>query len=65
MKTLRTFKGSWFALAIVAAIIVGEVVAWEISTLYGLRANPITVGFLCTGLVTALAIVLYDGTDIG
>jgi hypothetical protein len=65
MKTLRTFKGSWFLLAIVAAIIVGEVLAWEISSFYGLQANPVTVGFLATGLVAAIAAVLYDGADIG
>jgi hypothetical protein len=65
MKTLRTFKGSWFFLAIVVAIIVGEVVAWEISTIYGARANPVTVAFLAIGLVAAMAMVLYDGEDIG
>ena len=64
MKTLRTFKGSWFLLAIVVAIIVGEVVAWEVSARFGLRNNPFVVGFLCMGLVAAIASVLYDGADI-
>ena len=65
MKTVRTFKGSWFLLAIVAAIIVGEVLTWEISGVYGVRASPVTVAFLATGLVAAIAMVLYDGADIG
>lgn len=65
MKTIHTFKGSWFLLAIVIGIIVAEVFAWEISSIYGLRANPVTVGFIAVGLVAAIAMVLYDGEDIG
>jgi NhaP-type Na+/H+ and K+/H+ antiporter len=65
MKTLRTFKGSWFLLAIAVAIIVGEVIAWEISSRFGVRNNPFVVAFLCIGLVAGIASVLYDGADIG
>jgi hypothetical protein len=65
MKTLRTFKDRWFLLAIVATIIVGEVIAWELSARFGLRNNPVLVAILCTGLVAAITAVLYDGADIG
>lgn len=65
MKTARKFKGSWFAFAIVAAILVGEVVAWEISTHFGIRNNPLVIAFLSAGLVAAIASVLYEGADIG
>jgi hypothetical protein len=65
MKTLRTFKDRWFLLAIVATIIVGEVIAWELSARFGLRNNPFLVAILCTGLVAAITAVLYDGADIG
>ena len=65
MKTARTFKGSWFVFALVAAIVLGEVIAWEISSRLGVRSNPIVVGFLCAGLVAAITSVLYEGADIG
>jgi len=65
MKTARTFKGSWFLFAIVVAILVGEVVAWELSKYFGFTNNPFLVAFLCLGLVTALAAVLFEGADCG
>lgn len=64
MKTLRTFKGSWFLLVTVVAIIVGEVVAWEVSSHFGVRNNPLVVAFLCMGLVAGIASVLYEGADV-
>ena len=51
-------------LAIVAAIVVGEFFAWQISTSFGLRVNPVVVGFVSAALVVAIASVLYDGCDI-
>lgn len=65
MKATRKFKSSWFTLALVAAIIVGEVAAWEIANAYGFRAHPLVVAFLCIGLVTAITSVLYENVDIG
>jgi NhaP-type Na+/H+ and K+/H+ antiporter len=65
MKTLRTFKGSWFVTAIVVAIVIGEVIAWEVSSRLGIRNSPLVVAFLCTGLVAGIVTVLYDGADIG
>ena len=64
-KTTRTFKGSWFAVAIVAAIIIGEGVAWWISSFFGFRLSPLVVAFLSAGIVAAAAAVIYDGADIG
>jgi hypothetical protein len=64
MKTARTFKGSWYLLSMAVAIIVGEVVAWGIADRFNLRANPLTVAFLCIGLVVAFAMVLYEDADI-
>jgi hypothetical protein len=65
MKTLRTFKGSWFITAIVVAILIGEEIAWEVSSRLGIRNNPFVVAIHCTGLVAGIATVLYDGADIG
>ena len=50
--------------AIVVAIVLGEFIAWQISSSYGLRVNPVVVGFVSAALVVAIASVLYDGCDI-
>jgi hypothetical protein len=66
MKTTRrVFKGSWFLFAVAVTILVGEIIAWEVSSHYGLRNNPLVVAFLSAGLVAAIASVLYDGANIG
>ncbi len=65
MKTTRSFKGSWFIVAMVVAIVIAEAVAWELTAHHGVRANPVTVAFLAAGLVAAITMVLYDGADIG
>lgn len=64
MKPARRFKGSWFLFAMVVAILIGEVVAWEVSSHFGVRSNPLVVAFVCAGLVAAIASVLYDGCDV-
>ena len=64
MKTTRTFKGTWFLFAMVVAILIGEIVAWEASNRLGIRSNPLVVAFLCMGLVAAIASVLYDGAEL-
>lgn len=63
MKTARTFKGSWFLVAVVAAILVGELGAWELSSYFGWQNNPLLVGFISVGLVSAIASVLFEGAD--
>lgn len=65
MKATRNFKDSWFLIATVVAILVGETIAWEVSRRYGVRSNPLVVAVLCTGLVAAVVSVIYDGVDIG
>ncbi len=65
MKTTRTFKGSWFILAMIVAIALGELIAWQASQFFGFRLHAITVAFVCIGLVQVVATLLYDDTDIG
>jgi hypothetical protein len=60
MKTTHTFKGSWFALAIVTAIVVGELVAWQLSNRLDFGFNPITVGFGAAGLVALVVSIVCD-----
>ncbi len=65
MKTTRTFKGSWFLGAVVATIAIGEFVAWKIGEINGHHLSPVTVAFVCAGLVAAAASVIFDGADLG
>jgi hypothetical protein len=65
MKTTGTFKTSWFLFAIVVAIVIGEIIAWEAANHFGLRNNPLVVAVMATGLVAAFVSVLYEGIDIG
>lgn len=64
MKHARTFKGSWFVTAAIAAVILAEGAAWAISERFGLRTNPLVVAFLAVGIVAMVASVLYDGCDV-
>jgi hypothetical protein len=60
MKSTHTFKGSWFGLAIVATIVVAELVAWQLSDRLDSGFNPITVAFAAAGLVALVASVVCD-----
>lgn len=64
MKATRKFKPSWFLTGLAVAILVGELIAWEVSSRFGLRSNPVFVAFLSVGLVAAMVSVLYEGVDI-
>lgn len=65
MKTTRTFNGYWFCFALVAAVAIGELLAWKLTELYGLKLSGIGTGALCVGIVLAATSVLYDGADLG
>jgi hypothetical protein len=64
MKTIRRFHGSWFIMAVVAAVLVGELVASQLTSRFGVRASPIVVAFLSAGIVAAVASVVYRDADI-
>lgn len=64
MKTTRTFKGPWIAVAIIVAIAIGEWVGPGISERFEIRHNPLVVALLCAGLIAALASVLHDSADL-
>jgi hypothetical protein len=63
MKTFRTFKGSWFALAVVLAILIGEIAAWKLSPLLGRPNNPFLVGVLSVAAVAFAASILFRDAD--
>lgn len=60
----RSF-GRWLMIVSVIAVLVGEVIAWEVSNALGIRNNPLVVGVLSVGLVAAIASLLFDGADLG
>lgn len=49
----------------VAAVALGEVIAWEISRFYDVSLHPITVAFASIGLVQIAASIIYNDIDIG
>lgn len=63
MKILHTLKAGWLLLAMLAAVAVGEVIAWQISRAYDVRFAPALVAALCLGLVAFVVSLIYDGTD--
>lgn len=65
MKTTRTFNGYWFCFALVVAIVVGELLAWKLTELYGFKISGIGAGALCAGIVLAATSLLYEGADLG
>jgi hypothetical protein len=48
----------------VATILVGEFLAAEMNARFGMKASPVTVAFICAGLVATIAMVFYDNADI-
>jgi hypothetical protein len=64
MKTNHRFNGSWFMVALLAAVVIGELVATQLTRHFGFRASPIVVAFLSAGIAAAFASVIYHDADI-
>ena len=60
MKTIPTFKASWFWIAIVAAIALAPLLAAKLSNAFGLHFNPVTLGFACVGFVAVVISILFE-----
>ena len=63
MKMIKHLKTSWFTVAILAAVVVGEFVARQICTWFDLRFAPAAIAALCIGIVAAFVAWQYDGTE--
>lgn len=61
MKHLHTLRTPWFVLAMVVAVTIGELVAWQISRAYHVRFAPALVAAICVGLVAFIVSLIYDG----
>jgi hypothetical protein len=64
MKMTRCFKSSWFFGAIALAIVIGELLAVEFGPRLNLHLNPVTVAFVCTGVVAMVTSWIYEGVDL-
>lgn len=61
MKFLHALKTGWLWISMLAAIGVGELVAWQISRAYDVRFAPALIAALCLGLVAFVAALIHDG----
>lgn len=63
MKTFHTLKARWLLTAMLAAVVVGETIAWQISEALGIRFDPTAVAAVCVGAVAVVVAAIYDGRD--
>jgi hypothetical protein len=64
MKTTRTLKTSWLLLAMAAAITLGEVAAWKVSSYFQVHLSPVVVAFVAALLVAVVVSVIYEGEEV-
>lgn len=60
MKTIQTFRASWFYFAIIAAIAFGPLLAATLSSAFDVRLNPVTMSFALAGLVAVVISILFE-----
>jgi hypothetical protein len=63
MKMLHTLKTSWLILAMVVAVVIGEAMATQLSSLFGVRFSAVAVGAASIGVVVLIVSLIYDGRD--
>ena len=61
MKRLHTLKESWLLAAVVAALALGEAIAWYLAGVLGVGFDPIAVGVATVVLLGMGVAWLYDG----
>ena len=63
MKKLKTLKTSWFLLAMIVAVVIGELIGKAVANAFAVRVPAVPVAALCVGLVAFTVSLIYDGTD--
>ncbi len=63
MKHIHHLKASWLFAAMVAAVIVGEVLGNVVCRTWNLRCPSVAIAAVCIGLVAAVVSLLYDGRE--
>jgi hypothetical protein len=63
MKTFHTLKARWLLAAMAGTVIVGETIAWFVTSMFHWRFPVMAVAAVCIGLVAVVVTEFYDGTE--
>jgi F0F1-type ATP synthase assembly protein I len=61
LKRIHHLKTSWFFIAAVVAVAIGETVGWYVSRFFDYRPSAIVIGVVSIGIMVGLVSWLYDG----
>ncbi len=61
--TIHHLKARWLVASMVAAVIIGEIVAAKVAETFTIRVPAVPVAAVCVGLVAAVVALLYDGRE--
>lgn len=63
MKTIHHLKARWLLTAMLAAVLVGELITWFVTQQFGWRFPAVAVAAVSVGLVAAVVSCIYDGRE--
>lgn len=63
MKHIHHLKASWLLAAMIAAVIVGEIVASGVCRALEIRCPTVAIAAVCVGIVAAVVSAVYDGRE--
>lgn len=63
MKTIHHLKARWLMLAMLVAVVVGEVIAWQVSRAFDVRFEWIIAAALGIGVTAGITALIYDGNE--
>jgi hypothetical protein len=63
MKHIHHLKASWLFAAMIAAVIIGEIVGSVVCRALDVRCPSVAIAAISVGLVAAIVSALYDGRE--
>jgi hypothetical protein len=63
MKLIKHLKARWLAAAMFVGVLIGELIAWQLSRSFDLRFEPILAAAAAMLAVALFVSFNYDGTD--
>ena len=63
MKLIKHLKARWLAAAMVVGVLIGELIAWQISRSFGIRFEPVLAAAAAMLAVALFVSFNYDGSD--
>ena len=63
MKHIHHLKTSWLLAAMIAAVIIGEIVGSVVCRALDVRFPAVAIAAACVGLVAGIVSALYDGRE--